>query len=353
MRSFSLWVAMLAVVGCNNEHAGHGGTTEAPSSVAVSPITFDAVFAVNGGSNSISVIDAGAKSVASTIQLTNAMYPHHIYLSADRSKMLVAVPGIDLSGGHEGAGHTGHAGGTGGAVLLMDATTGKTLASMTLEGPNHNAIFSPDGSEVWTSHLATPGDIIILDGTTLEHKMEIPVGDGPEEVTFSLDGKYGFVANGSSNSVSVLDTASKQVIKTIPVGQGPVGPWPGNDNIMYVDNESGKTVSAIDVATLSVVRTYDLGFTPGFAATAPGGELWVTDSDNGKVVFYAAGTSNRTGEATTGAGAHAIAFSADGKTGYVTNQAADSLTIVDVATHTAVSTIATGSKPNGLVFRAR
>ena len=120
---------------------------------------------------------------------------------------------------------------------------------------------------------------------------------------------------------------------------------------MYVDNEGGKSISVVDPATRAIVATFDLGFTPALAAIAPSGELWVIDSDNGKLVFLNAANGVRIGELATAAGAHAFAFSKDGQKAYVTNQEAASMTVVDVASRTATKTIAVGTKPNGIVIR--
>jgi YVTN family beta-propeller protein len=329
---------------------GCGSSADKPSTEPIPAVTADAIYVVNGGSNSISVIDAASSSVLGTIAIKNAMFPHHIYMSRDRSTLLVAVPGMDLSQGHDV-----DPSGVMGAVLLLDAATGKTLASTNLDAMNHNAIFSPDGSEVWTSQMMMPGSVLVLDGKTLQTKQTIAVGDMPAEITFSLDGKYAFVANSMSNNVTVIDPATKKVLKTIPVGKGPVGPWPGVDGVMYTDCEKDQSISAIDSQMLSVVRTYQLGFMPGMVATPPGGsgELWITDEDDGKLVFNQQSMDKKTGELVTGAGAHGIAFSADGKTAYVTNQMADTVSVVDVASHRSKGTIHVGNKPNGLLFRAR
>lgn len=83
----------------------------APSSIPIEPISSNAVFVVNGGDNSITVIDAATEEVAGRIELVDVDYPHHIYLSSDRTTLLVAVPGSDLSGGHGGGGGHGAAGG--------------------------------------------------------------------------------------------------------------------------------------------------------------------------------------------------------------------------------------------------
>jgi hypothetical protein len=75
-RSFS------ALVSCNGEgatatstpHGGASGTdriVDAPSSTPIVPVTSDAVYVVNGGSSSISVVDA-ARSVAQRYVHANA-----------------------------------------------------------------------------------------------------------------------------------------------------------------------------------------------------------------------------------------------------------------------------------------
>jgi YVTN family beta-propeller protein len=122
---------------------------------------------------------------------------------------------------------------------------------------------------------------------------------------------------------------------------------------MYVDCEVARTVKVIDPKTLDVVRSYTLGFTPGIATVPPGrtNELWLTDADAGKVVFNQTTADARSGDLATGPGAHALAFSPDGKTGFVTNQSADTVSLVDATTRTIKLTVPVGSKPNGALYR--
>lgn len=324
-------------------------STGDPSSVPIEAITTDAIYVVNGGESSITVIDGIRDEVAGTIELLDVEYPHHIYLGPDRRTLLVAVPGSDLSGGHGGGGH----GGPTGAVLALEATTGATIAARRLDAPNHNAVFAPDGRSIWTSQIATPGEVAVLDAQSLATRASVEVGNGPAEVTFATTGAYGFVANTESDSVSILDPATGSVVDTLEVGDGPVGAWPGIDGRMYVDNETGKSISVIDPSSRAVVATFPLGFTPALAAIAPNGELWVTDTENGKLVFLDPSSGQNLGELVTAAGAHAFAFSADGAKAYVTNQLADNVSVVELATKRVAKTIPVGAKPNGILFRAR
>jgi YVTN family beta-propeller protein len=329
-----------------------------PSSAAVEPIAFDAVYVVNGGDASLTVIDAERAEVARTVALSNVQFPHHVYLSPDHARLLLAVPGIDLSGGHShmNMGSMGGMGGSmtgaAGSVLVLDALTGATIVSRRFAATNHNALFSPDGLEIWTAQLDTPGQVLVLDPTTLNVRSSVTVGAGPSEVTFSADGRWGFVANTDSADVSIVDPASKRVTDTITVGNTPVGAWQGPNGVAYVDNESDGTISAIDTKTLAVVRTYDLRFTPGMVAYGPDDNVWVADPVNERVVLYDPKSDQRRGEIKTGAGAHAIVFDARGRA-YVTNQDANTVTVIDIAQRAPLKELPVGQKPNGAVFRTR
>jgi YVTN family beta-propeller protein len=322
-------------------------------------INFPAAYVVNGESNSISVINLSTDEVAETIKLADGtmggsmndmiMWPHHAYINSSKTQIAVGVPGMDLS-----AGHSGGMAGMEGKVAVLDAVKGTVLKVVDLDMMNHNAVFSPDGKEIWTSQMDEMGSVLVYDASTYALKSTIPVGGDPAEVTFSFDGSVAFVANGSSNTVTAINPATKEVIKTINVGADPVGAWPGSDNKMYVDNEEGQSISVINVSTLEVESTIDLGFMPGMAAyTDMGKELWVSDPSNGKVHYwvYQSNTWNHGGVFSTGAGAHAIAFDETSMKAYVTNQGAESVSIVNAMNHTVSKTLTVGKKPNGIVIK--
>lgn len=345
MARFVLPIASIAsVLICASCSPSSSDKSVAPASSA--SVDFDAFYVVNGESSTLSVIDSATAAVKATVPLTGASYPHHINLSPDGTMFMVGAPGMDLSGGHDG-----EMSDMKGSILMIEAKTGAVMKSRTLDGMAHNAAYSPDGKEVWSALMTMPGKLIIMDSSTLQTKKTIDVGDMPAEVTFSKDGNYAFVANGMSNSVSVIDVKTKALVKDITVGEDPVGAWPASDGIMYVDNEKGKSITAISASTLAIVRTYPLGFTPGMASLAPNGELWVSDADSGKITYFMKDEIMKMGDVVVGKGAHAIAFTGDGTMGLVTNQLAGTVSMIDVSTHKVMKTITVGKKPNGIVFR--
>ncbi len=81
-------------------------------------------------------------------------------------------------------------------------------------------------------------------------------------IAVAPDGKYIYVSNQGSNSVSVLDTASNTIVKTVLVGTSPAGVAVTPDGAhVYVSNQGSNSVSVIDTASNTVVAT--------IAVTAP------------------------------------------------------------------------------------
>lgn len=353
----SLFVgAMLFVVACSTPDLTafdpfSNATTIRAANAILSADSSRVLYIINGGSSSVSLLDLNTNQVIKTLKLKKGSFPHHAYLNPAKDRLAVSMPGMDFSGGHGGDTMA-----MPGKFALLNALTGELLTIKDTPAMNHNAVFSPNGKELWAGAMLESGKLLIFDSQTLQLRKEIPVGQQPAEVTFSADGQKAFVANGESGSVSVIEVASKQVLKTIPVGEIPVGAWPGADNRMYVDNEHSQTISIINANTLAIEETIALGFTPGMVAFHPlTGKLWVTDADNGSVVLFSKTSETarfaRTGTIKTGAGAHAIAFTRDGKTAYVTNQMDHSLSIIDTLNQSKWKDIQVESKPNGLAIR--
>ena len=316
-------------------------------------VDYPAAYVVNGEDASISIINLTTGEVGATVSIMGsnndmAMWPHHI--SSHMNHLAVGVPGMDLSEGHFANSNMG----MGGKLLVLDAQKGTIIKTIKLPSMNHNAIYSPDGSEIWIPQMDMDGKVLVYNAENYSLTSTIAVGKMPAELTFSFDGSKAYVANGDDDNVSVIDVTSKSVISVIPVGDNPVGAWTGKDNKMYVDNEDGQSISVIDVSTNKVIQTIPLGFMPGMVAhNQVKNELWVSDPMNSKIHYYSwnSGTWIPNGTLSTGLGAHAIAFTSDGATAYITNQMAHTVSVVDVNTHAVTKSIPVGKKPNGLVIR--
>jgi len=315
-------------------------------------INYPAAYVVNGESNNIEVINLNDLNQKEQMSLNGAKFPHHINLSPDQSKLAVAITSTDLSAGHDMSGSGGM---SSFKVMVLNSYTGKIEKEIMLSKMPHNGVFNTTGSELWIAQEdENQSQVLVYNTGNWKLKNTILVAKGLSEVTFSQDGTKVFAANTMDATVSIIDPTTKTVLKTVPVGKDPVGAWPAANGHVYADNETDQTVTEIAVANGNVTETITLGFKPGYVAYHPGQqELWVSDATNGKIVYYKEinGQWVLQGNIPTGADAHAIAFSKDGTTAYVTNQGAGTVSVIKVADHAVTATIPVGKKPNGLVIR--
>jgi YVTN family beta-propeller protein len=124
-------------------------------------------------------------------------------------------------------------------------------------------------------------------------------GGGPQcqpyGVTLSADGARAFVSDWGEHSVTAVDTSRRVPLGTTPVGTHPnalvVNPRAERHEV-YVANGDSDTVSVLDTATRQVTRTVDLapyaaapeGSNPSALAVSPDGStLYVTNAGNNDV----------------------------------------------------------------------
>ena len=314
------------------------------------PVNYPAAYVINGESNSISIINLETEELVQSCKFKKGAWPHHISMNASGDKLLVSLVGSDLSEGH--GGHAGH-GAEDPYLMLLRAEDLKVLACTKLDAMAHNAIFMNGGEEIWVPQMEDEGTILRLDAESLKEKGSIAVGAMPLELTQDVNGLYAFAANSASNSISVINTQSGEVIKTINVGMEPVGAWPAANEKMYVDCELSKEIYEIDAVLLTVTDTISLNYTPAYVAYDDlNYKLWVSDAQNGGVHKYQLVGSNWEEEAylATGANAHAITFSADYTKAYITNQDAANVSVIDVNSFSKLKDITVQQKPNGILL---
>jgi YVTN family beta-propeller protein len=101
-----------------------------------------------------------------------------------------------------------------------------TVDSLSLPSDSEPAAlaFSPDGKRVYVANQSS-NNVSIIDTTTTPITLvdTVAVGIRPVSADVTQDGKYVYVVNAGSNSVSVIDTTKtpNTVVDVIPVGNSP------------------------------------------------------------------------------------------------------------------------------------
>jgi len=111
----------------------------------------------------------------------------------------------------------------------------------------------------------------------------VTVGNNPWGVAITPDGTMAYVTNLNDNTVSVINTATNTVVATVLVGGAPAGvAVTPNGAFAYVANSTSNTVSVIDTATNTiVVAGINVGPSPsGLAATPDSASVYVINGNN-------------------------------------------------------------------------
>ena len=146
---------------------------------------------------------------------------------------------------------------------------------------------------------------------------------------------FAYITNSGSNTVSVIDTATNEVVTNVSVGDYPDGVAVTPDGTrVYVANEFGKTVSVIDTATNTIAATVNIDHPGGVAVTPDGSKVYVANFNSSNVSVI--NTTNNSVETTvpvllpTPTG---IAITPDGKKVYVAHQFGG-ISVIDTTTNT-------------------
>ena len=239
-------------------------------------------------------------------------------------------------------------------------TLATCLALMIVAGVAHS---QEPGAQV-TATLAvlnkSDGTVSLVDTASREVRKTIAVGRGPHEAATSPDGGTVVVCNygdrrSLGNSLSVIDVATAKVTRTIELGkfQNPHGiVFLKDGRRVVVTAERQKALLIVDVVKGEVLKAMEtrqrishmVAVTPdekrAFVANIGSGSVSVLDLEKGECVDVVP----------TGDGAEGVAVSPDGREVWVTNRGADTVSVLDAKTMKVEATIPAAAFPIRVAF---
>lgn len=234
-----------------------------------------------------------------------------------------------------------------GTVSVINTQTGAAVGSPIEAGLQTSNIAIVPGGQAFVTEFGTDS-VGVIDTKTLKPVTTIPVGEGPESIAVSPDGKTAYVADDESAEVTVLDTASDSVVGSIPLSSGPgeIAFAPNGKFAYVVVNE---TLEVIDTATRKVVGTpIEVGSGPRTIAFSPDGTTaYIADESSGEVSIVNTGLGKEVGSIPVGTTLWGVAVSPDGSRLYVTDTVAEgTVTVISTATDKPIGNpIKVGERP--------
>ena len=243
----------------------------------------------------------------------------------------------------------------GSTLSLIDVPTRKEIRRLQLP------VWRPHGLYSVGDHLyiTAEGSRVVVRYDTKRGTIDSYLGTGAEVshmVVVTADEKKIYTANIGSDSVSVLDLSQapqKIGLKQIAVGKGPEGIAFSNDGKqLWVAHRADGKLSIIDTATDTVVKTLTLGtkMANRVKFTLHGKYVLVSDPPSGEVLVLDAASGDIVKRIKVLAEPEGILVSPDGRRAFVACAGANKVQVIDLTTLQPGWVFDVGKGPDGLAW---
>ncbi|MGH1356174.1 MAG: YVTN family beta-propeller repeat protein [Thalassovita sp.] len=140
--------------------------------------------------------------------------------------------------------------------------------------------------EIWVTN-EKDDTVSVIDVATLEVIRTIPTGERPRGVTFSHDFSRVYICASDSDTVQVMDPETGKVLHNLPSGEDPeqfvLHP---NDRHLYIANEDDAITTVVDTESRTVIAQIDVGIEPEGMAVSPDGKIAITTSETTNMAHW-------------------------------------------------------------------
>lgn len=167
---------------------------------------------------------------------------------------------------------------------------------------------------------------------------------------------FAYVPNQRSGTVSVIDTRSDTVVRTL-TGQGQLGNrlqqlLPGAQGHLYLIDAQHHRLIELDIAKDSVLRSVQIGENAEGITRSPDGRQFAVcvEGQNQVMLIDAARFAVQQVIATLGQAPEHCAYTPDGKWLLTSNEGSNDMDLIDLTTQRSIGVVATSGHPRGMAF---
>jgi YVTN family beta-propeller protein len=252
------------------------------------------------------------------------------------------------------------------SVLLLALTVVSLFAGCKSSNPpaatNTEAVADSGAPRIYVTNEVS-GDLTVIDSGTRKVLATVPLGKRPRGIHPSPDGKTIYVAlsgspiagpdvdestlpppDHSADGIGVIDVAQNKLVRILHAGNDPENFDVSQDGKqIYVSNEDDAEVSIIDVASGTVVKSLKMGAQPEGVRVTPDGKLvFVTSEEDGNISVLDPAAEKIIATFKVGHRPRNIAFMPDGKLAYVNAENDGTVVLFDAVHHKMLRAIPIG-----------
>jgi YVTN family beta-propeller protein len=169
------------------------------------------------------------------------------------------------------------------AVDVLDPHQLKKIGSIPTGQPeSHMVVLSQDGHRAYTANVDA-GTVSVLDLEARKTIKVIKVAEVVQRIAMSQDGKWVFTSDQRRPRLAVIDTATNEVSSWIDLPAVGYGTAPTLDGkLLLVTMQTANQIAVVDLSQMKVVRTIPVGAGPVQILVRPG-VAYISCTGDGKV----------------------------------------------------------------------
>lgn len=300
------------------------------------------LYVTNSAGDDVTIVDVATNKAIGRIEV--GPHPHGIAVPAAQDVIYVTIEGRKP-----------------GELVAIDPQTDKITFRMDI-GPEPNQLaVTPDGKYAFVP--ANDGHYEVIDLAKRKIVKRIFTGGRPHNTICSADGKHVYLAPmGAPKKVTVVDTASHEVLGEIPFGNvvRPVA-ITQDEKRLFANVDGLVGIEEADVAAKKVVNRVPAQLAEehrktasrshGLAIRPDQKEIWECDVEHHEVhVYDITGVKpKQTATIPIGSRVYWLTFTPDGKTCYVSARGNGEVAVVDSETKKVTARIPVGKEPKRLL----
>ncbi|MBV9862083.1 MAG: YncE family protein [Alphaproteobacteria bacterium] len=281
---------------------------------------------LNSEDDSISIVDTA--SYAETARVHVGRSPHHLIVTPDGQTLIIA-----MAGGNE--------------LAFIERSTGKVRRRLAASDP-YQVGFSRDGKWFVATSLRLDR-VDIYDGENFELLHRLPAPSMPSHIAFSPDNGTVYVSLQGTKNLMAIDLAAGKTLWTAQIGPDPAGVLTRPDGTLLVGIMGSDHVALVDPKDGAVIRRIRTGRgAHNFLVSPDGKTLYVSNRVAGTISVLDADTLAVTGTLTAPGGPDDMALSPDGRELWVTGRWRAFVNVIERESGDLKATIQVGRSPHGI-----
>jgi YVTN family beta-propeller protein len=309
--------------------------------------------AANMNDNTATVLDLASGRTIATLPTGTA--PHEVAISHNGRWAVVSNYGVRGQPGH--------------SLTVIDLAESVPVVSRTIElgayQQPHGSVFLPGDTALLVTAQVNKAVLVVNVNRGAIDTIIATTQQASHMIALTADGRRAYTTNVRDGTISELDIAHDAFVRTIPVAPAVEGiaVSPSGDQVWVASNRA-KTVSIVSPATGTVTDTIGgFGMPYRLAITPDGRTAVITDPPGAAVRFVDVATREEAGRVTFAADSlvptaefpgspcpEGVIVTPDGRTAFVTLQGRNRVVAIDVAAHTVVATMPTGTWSDGIAY---